>query len=125
MHGATHFVERLASGLAGLVGTFGDDTAHELRAVLELLSTFAHSGDLLDDLVDDRLLAFQAADARAAAAFARPAARAVVGIDLVQVPYRTLVRIAGVGAPHARRIGHHRAQLLRHRLGLLPQPDRI
>src|SRR5579862_3767822 len=98
MHGAPYLVDRLASGLTSLVGAFGDDTAHELRIVLEFLSAFAHSGDLLDDLVDDRLLAFQTPDAGCAAPFARPGARALVGIDLVQVPYGALVRIARIGA---------------------------
>src|SRR5579862_5876724 len=125
MHGAPYLVERLASGLTGLVGALSDNTAHELRIVLEFLSAFAHSGDLLDDLVDDRLLAFQATDAGCAAALARPAARALVGIDLVQVPHRTLVGIARIGATHARRIGDHRAQLLRHNLRLFAQPNGV
>ena len=30
------------------------------------------------------------------------------GINFVQIPHRTLVRIAGIGAAHARRVGLHR-----------------
>jgi predicted DNA-binding helix-hairpin-helix protein len=47
---------------------------------------------------------------------ARPAAHFVVGIDLVPFPHRALARVPGVGATHARRIGRHGAQFLRHRL---------
>ena len=49
----------------------------------------------------------------------------LVRIDLVQPPHRAFLRIAGIGAPHARRIGLHRADLLRHRRRLLAQQDRV
>src|SRR6266480_2975844 len=125
MHGAAHFVERLARDLARLVGALGDDSAHQLRVVLELLGTPAHAADFLHDPVDHRLLAFQAADAGAAATLVHPPAGALVGIDLVQVPHRTLLRVARIGAPHARRIGLHGTQLLHDLLGLLAQPDGV
>src|SRR5439155_681561 len=63
MHGAPHFVECLARDLARLVGALGDDAAHQLRVVLELLGAPAHAADLLHDPVDQRLLAVQATDA--------------------------------------------------------------
>src|SRR6266436_5251932 len=103
MHGAPHFVERLARDLARLVGALGDDAAHQLRVVLELLGAPAHAADLLDDPVDQRLLAVQATDAGAAATLVHPLAGGLVGVDLVQVPHRTLLRVARVGAPRAAR----------------------
>src|SRR5947207_15974141 len=90
VHGAADFVERLARDLARLVGALGDDAAHQLRVVLELLGAPAHAADLLHDLVDQRLLAVQATDAGAAATLVHPLARGLVGVDLVQVPHRTL-----------------------------------
>src|SRR5580704_16239576 len=125
MHGASDFVERLARDLARLVGALGDDSAHQLRVVLELLGAPAHGADLFDDPVDHRLLAVQAADACGAATLVHPLAGAVVGINLVQVPHRTLLGVARIGAPHTRRIGLHGAQLLHHLVGLFAQPDGV
>src|SRR2546429_7400759 len=125
MHGAPHFVECLARDLARLVGALGDDAAHQLRVVLELLGAPAHAADLLHDPVDQRLLAVQATDAGAAATLVHPLARGLVGVELVQVPHRTLLRVARVGAPHACRIGLHSAQLLHDLIGLLAQPDGV
>src|SRR5947207_2759738 len=125
MHGAPHFVERLARDLARLVGALGDDAAHQLRVVLELLGAPAHAADLLHDLVDQRLLAVQATDAGAAATLVHPLARGLVAVDLVQVPHRTLFRVARVGAPHACRIGLHGTQLLHDLIGLLAQSDGV
>src|SRR6202047_5410969 len=125
MHGAPDFVERLARDLARLVGALGDDSAHQFRVVLELLGAPAHCADLVDDPVDHRLLAVQAADACGAATLVHPLAGAVVGIDLVQVPHRTLLGVARIGAPHTRRIGLHGAQLLHHLVGLFAQPDGV
>src|SRR5437762_930884 len=102
MHGAPHFVECLARDLARLVGALGDDAAHQLRVVLELLGAPAHAADLLHDPVDQRLLAVQATDAGAAATLVHPLARGLVGVELVQVPHRALLRVARVGAPHQR-----------------------
>ena len=39
----------------------------------------------------------------------------LVGVNLVKVPHRALLRIARIGAAHARRIRRHRAELLRRR----------
>src|SRR5213082_2945509 len=125
MHGAPHFVECLARDLARLVGALGDDAAHQLRVVLELLGAPAHAADLLHDPVDQRLLAVQATDAGAAATLVHPLARGLVGVELVQVPHRTLLRVARVGAPHACRIGLHSARLLHDLIGLLAQPDGV
>src|SRR6516164_2023311 len=83
VHGAAHIIERLACRLARLVGTLGDDVAHQLGVVLELLRAAAHTAHLLDDALDERLLAVEAADAGAAAAGDHPAARGFVRIDLV------------------------------------------
>src|SRR4029077_18780148 len=125
MHGAPHFVERLARDLACLVGALGDDAAHQLRVVLEFLGAPAHAADLLHDPVDQWLLAVQATDAGAAATLVHPLAGGLVGVDLVQVPHRTLLRVARVGAPHARRVGLHGTQLLHDLIGLLAQPDGV
>ncbi len=43
----------------------------------------------------------------------------------MQVPHRTLLRVARVGAPHARRVGLHGTQLLHDLIGLLAQPDGV
>src|SRR5205823_5883032 len=80
MHGAPHFVECLARDLARLVGALGDDAAHQLRVVLELLGAPAHAADLLHDPVDQRLLAVQATDAGAAVSNACGSGRIVTPV---------------------------------------------
>src|SRR5215469_5875265 len=125
MHAATDVVERLTCRFARLVGALGDDVAHQLGVVLELLGAAAHAVDLFDDLVDEGLVALEAADPGGAASLPHPLACALVGIDLVQVPHRALLRVARIVAPDARRIGLHGAQLLRHALRILAQPDGV
>src|SRR5580704_6369504 len=125
VHGAAHLIEGLARDLARLVGALGDDVAHQLRVVLEFLGALSHAADLLHHLIDEGLLALKAADTGAAAARRRPLARGLIGIDLVQVPNRALVRVTRIGAPHARRVGLHGAQLLHHLIGLLAQTDGV
>src|SRR5579864_2374075 len=125
VHEAAHLIERVARHRPGLVGPLGDDVAHRLRVVLELLCASAHAGDFLDDTLDHRLFALEAADAGAAAAGARPLARRLVGIDLVQIPYGALVGIARIGAAHARRVGLHGLELLHHGVGILAQADGV
>src|SRR5215831_11697073 len=68
MHGAAHVIERRARRLARLVGSLGDDVTYQLGVVLELLGAAAHAVHFLDDALDERLLAIEAADAGAAAA---------------------------------------------------------
>src|SRR5262249_46554434 len=109
VHAATDIVERLTRRFARLVGALGDDVAHQLRIVLELLGAAAHPVDLFHHLVDERLFALEAADPGGTASVNHPLARALVGIDLVQVPHRALLRIARIVAPYARRIGLHGA----------------
>jgi hypothetical protein len=75
----------------------------------------------LQDAVDHRLLAFETADAGAAAALLHPFLARIVRIHLMQLPHRALVRIAGIGTAHARRIGRHALDLLRHRGFVLAQ----
>src|SRR6516164_9396860 len=88
MHGVAHVIERLAGRRARFVGAFADDVAYQLGIVLELLGAPSHATHLLDDALDERLLAIEAADARGAAALIHPAARRIIGVDLVQVPHR-------------------------------------
>src|ERR1700730_985653 len=104
MHCAAHVIERLARRFARLLRALGGDTAQQLGVVFELLRALAHAVDLLDDLVDQRHLTVQAPDARGAASLVHPLLRGFVRIDLVQVPYGTLLRITGVRAPHPRRV---------------------
>src|SRR5688572_22374821 len=94
VHDAPHFIEGRARGFARLLATLRHDITHQLGILLELLRALADSGDLLDHLVDERLLAFQAADAGRAAAVRGPLSSLLVGIDLVQVEHRAYIRIA-------------------------------
>src|SRR5579872_3834601 len=125
VHEAAHLIEGVPRHRARLVGTLGDDVAHRLRVVLELLRAPAHAADFLHDALDHRLFALEAADAGAAAAGARPLARRLVGIDLVQIPDRAFVGIAGIGAAHARRVGLHGPELLHHGVGIFAQADGV
>ena len=56
----------------------------------------------------------------------RPRSRvSSLGIDLVQVEHRAFVRIARIGAAHARRIGLHLLELLRDFVRVFAQPDGV
>src|SRR5262245_45131199 len=59
IHRVPDVVHRGARGVARLLGALGDDVAHELRILLELLRALADAGDLLDHLFDERLLALE------------------------------------------------------------------
>src|SRR5581483_10745645 len=83
MHRATHLIEGLPRCVASLLGTFGNDTAHELWILLEFLRPLAQVGHFLDHLVDDRLLAIETADACRATALVHPGASCIVRVDLV------------------------------------------
>src|SRR5690349_7822324 len=108
MHRAPHFVERGTRRFAGLVGPLGHDVPEQLRALFEFLRAFAHAADLFDHFLDQRLLAVEATDAGRAAAFGGPGPRLVVRINLVQIEHRADVRVAWIGATHARRIRRQR-----------------
>ncbi len=69
--------------------------------------------------------ALDAADAGGAAAFIHLRHRLRRAEDLVQIAHRTLIGIAGIGAAHARRIGHHRLQLLPQRSFRLAQQNGV
>src|SRR5882724_2412518 len=125
VHRAPHLLHCLTGRIARLVGAFRNDTAHQLRIVLELLRPAAHARNLLHDLIDDRLLAVETADARRPAALVDPLAGAVVRVDLVQIPDGALLRVARIGAAHARGISLHRPQFLHDRLWLLAQADGV
>src|SRR5271170_2951356 len=125
MHGAAHFIQGRAGHFARFIRALGKQIADQLRIVLKFLSPLAHRADLRDDLLDQRRLALQAADARRAAAGARPVARRLIRVNPVQVKDRAYVRIARVGAPHPRRISLHRLELARHTVRILAQADRV
>src|ERR1022692_1327157 len=125
MHRPAHIFQGLACRFTCLLRALRDNIADELRVLLEFLAAPPHRRHLLDDLVDERLLAVKAADAGAAASLARPRARRLIRVDLVQIPNGTLVRIARIGAAHARRIGLHRAQLVRDLLRILAQTNGV
>src|ERR1700728_2399484 len=72
MHGAAHLIERVARRGARLLPTFDQDLPHPLGIFLEFLRALAHAGDLLDDALDQRLLALETADARGTAAVIHP-----------------------------------------------------
>ncbi len=93
MHGAAHLVERLARRLARLLAALGDDIAHQLGILLEFLrrAGACRSPPRRCCSISGCLQSRQPMPARAAA-LARPLARGLVGIDLVQVPHRALVR---------------------------------
>src|SRR5688572_6184479 len=56
VHGVAHVVERGAGSDARLFGAFRDDVAHEFGVLLEFLRALADAADLLDHLLDERLL---------------------------------------------------------------------
>ena len=102
-----------------------DDTAYQVRILLELLRPLGDAGHLLDDFLDERRLAFQAADSGGAAALLYPLLGLGCRIYFVQIPNRTFIGIAGIGAAHARRIGLHGLELFDDRVRILAQPDRV
>ncbi len=54
-----------------------------------------------------------------------PAPDFLARVELVEVPYGTLLRVARVGTTHPRRVGLHGLELGRHRVRVLTQADRI
>src|SRR5262245_33132123 len=119
VHHAPHVVHGGARGFARLLGALGHDVAHQLGILFEFLRALADAADLLDDLLDERLLALETADAGRAAAVGGPGAGFLARIDLVQVEHRAHVRVAGIRAAHARRIRLHRLELLRELVRIL------
>ena len=67
-HGRAHVAHRFLGQLARALAAVGDDVAHQCRVVHVFLRALVQRRLLLDDRVDHRLLAFQAADARRRAA---------------------------------------------------------
>ena len=63
---------RIARRCARALATLGDDTPDQLGILLELLSALGDRRHLLDDLLDQRRLAFQAADPGGAATLLHP-----------------------------------------------------
>src|SRR5580658_6728445 len=125
MHRAPHVIERPAGHFARLLAALDQNTGQHVRVVLEFLRTFAHAVDLFEDALDQRLLAVETTDASGAASLIDPLACRVIRIKLVQVPHWTLLRIARVGATHARRIGLHRPKFRGHGVRVLAHADGI
>ena len=75
--------------------------------------------------VDDRLLAFQATNARRGAALLHPFLGFRIRINQMELPQRTLGRIAGIAAPDARGIGRHGPDLLDDAGLIFPQADGV
>src|SRR5258708_8890258 len=71
-HGLTDRVQRIARRSPRALAPLGDDTAYQFGILFELLRPFRDRGHFLDDLFDQRRLAFQAADTRAAATRLHP-----------------------------------------------------
>src|SRR6476469_3595389 len=124
-HRLADVAHRFLGELARALAAVGDDVANERRVVEIALRTLANRRLLADDRVDDRLLAFEAADAGGRAASDHPVAGLVRRVDLVQPPHRALLRAARIGSPDARWIGLHRPDLFGDRRGILPQHDRV
>src|SRR5882672_1803048 len=125
VHCPAHIIEGMPRRLARLLGALRQQILHQIGVVLVVLGALAHAGHFGHHLFDQRLLALQAADARTATARAGPVAHGLVGVNAVQVEYRAYVRIARIGASHARRIGLHGLELAHDAVRLLAQPDRV
>src|SRR5688500_9300009 len=125
VHGAAHIIERRSSGLTRLFRAFGDDVAHGIRILLEFNRPLADSADFLDHLVDERLLAFEAADTGGPAPDGGPGACLLARIDLVQIEHRALLGFARIGTAHPRRIRLHLLELFHDFVGVLAQADRV
>ncbi len=103
----------------------GNDLAQQPRIIEKSLRALAHWRLLAQDAVDHRLLAVQAANPGAAATFLYPGLATLVRVHLMQLPDRTLARVAGIAAANARRIGRHSPDLVRHRRSVLAQGNRV
>src|SRR5580658_4904905 len=75
MHRAPHVIECLACHLARFLAALDQDIRQHFRTLLKFLGALAHAVDFLDDAIDQRFLAVQAADAGAAAPLHHPFAR--------------------------------------------------
>ena len=124
-HRVAHLAHRLARDGACPLGADLDDPVHALRVREVLLGALAPRCLLANDRLDHRLLAVEAADRRAGAAGDDPGLGLLVRVHLVQLPHRALLGIARVGAPHARRVGLHVADLARDLGRLLAHRDRV
>src|SRR4051794_19908088 len=88
-HRLADIAHRFLGQLARALAAVGNDVAHQRRVVQIALRALADRLLLADDRVDDRLLAFQAADACRRAATHDPVAGLLGRIHLVQSPHRT------------------------------------
>src|SRR6185436_7789517 len=110
-HRLLHVIEGLARDASRLLAALGDDAAHQIRTVLELLRALPHRGDFLDHPLDEWLLAVEATNTGRAAAILHPCLRLGARVELVQIPHRTFFRIAGIVAANASGIGLHGLEL--------------
>ena len=81
--------------------------------------------DSAADLLDHRLLAVEASDARARTALLHPGLGLIVRIELVQIPHGTFFGFARIGAPHTGGIGLHGLDLARDRFGIFSETDGV
>src|SRR5712672_1658717 len=125
VHRPAHIVQGMPRRFARLLRALGQQILHQIGVVLVVPGALAHARHLGHHLFDQRLLALQATDARTAAARARPAAGGLVGVDAVQIEHRADLRIARIGAPHARRIGLHGLERANHAVRFLAQADGV
>ena len=111
--------------LARPLAAVGNDVAHQARIVEVYLRALAHRLLFLEDGLDYRLFALQTADAGAAASLLHPVLDSIIRINFVEFPHRAFFRIAGIGAPDARRVRRHGANFFRYAVRVLPQGDGV
>src|ERR1039458_862984 len=117
-HRLSDFVHRAACNFAGAGRASFQNIPGKARIVLVFFSALLHGIEDLYDGVRDPTLALDASDASRPAAFVYLGYRFFVAEYFVQIANGTDVRITAIGAPHPRRIGDHRLQLLpNHGLG--------
>ena len=103
---ALHALHRLAGDDAGALGAHPRQSSAPAPGRKVGLGAFALRFLLGDDGVDDGLFALQAADAGGRSPATTHCAGRVVAVpELVEVPDRALLGVAGIGAAHARRVG--------------------
>ena len=111
-HGGAHILHGGVGYLAGGRRSCLQNIPGEARIVLVFFAALLHRLQHLDQCIGSPALALDAADARGSATLIDLGHGFFRAEDLVQIADRAHVGIAGIAAAHARRVGHHRLELL-------------
>ena len=106
-HGLTDFFKRVPRHFTCLFTTVVNYSTDQLWILNKFDRMFTNRRLFLQNRIDNRLLAIETANPGISTAVNDPVTHVFSGIDLMEIPDRALLWIAGITAPDAGRIGLH------------------